>query len=216
MGLKRFTWLAAAAVMFVLIAGTDITAAKLFYNHGQFYLNDGIVGWMIELGLPALLVLLGVAVFAVWLAGRFRGRQIGPVDTKFMLMTFGTMCVGPGLIVNGVFKGFWGRARPYEIIELGGNKLFSPALAISDQCHWDCSFVSGHTAIGFWLLSCALLAPEKYRRRAVAAAVCFGMLLGAARIAQGMHFVSDVAGAALVTVAVVVIAYRMLYGEEKN
>lgn len=33
--------------------------------------------------------------------------------------------VGPGLIVNGVWKEHWGRARPFEVQNFGGERLYS-------------------------------------------------------------------------------------------
>ena len=39
------------------------------------------------------------------------------------------LVVGPGLLVNAVFKDHWGRPRPREIVQFGGQKQFSPTLA---------------------------------------------------------------------------------------
>jgi lipid A 4'-phosphatase len=44
----------------------------------------------------------------------------------FLLFALG---LGPGLLVNGVLKSYWGRARPYDVIQFGGKKEFTPAFA---------------------------------------------------------------------------------------
>ena len=36
------------------------------------------------------------------------------------------LAIGPGVIVNGVFKPFWGRPRPHDTIPFGGERDFLP------------------------------------------------------------------------------------------
>ena len=64
-------------------------------------------------------------------------------------------CFGPGLVVNGVLKAFWGRARPSQILEFGGAAQFTPPVQIADQCARNCSFVSGE-ASGVTMLAIAI------------------------------------------------------------
>ena len=56
------------------------------------------------------------------------------------------------IFINLFFKTFWGRARPNEIVEFGGEKIFSSWYQISDMCTANCSFVSGDAAVGFSLI----------------------------------------------------------------
>lgn len=131
-----------------------------------------------------------------------------------MLLTTGSMLLGPILIVNGIFKTFWGRARPYQIIEFGGNKNFTSPMVISNQCDWDCSFMSGHTAVIFWSLALALLLPHRYRKRGISAVIILGIATGIARIAQGSHFVSDVFFSATITYALILWLHFKLFPEQ--
>ena len=63
----------------------------------------------------------------------------------------------------------------------------------SDQCARNCSFPAGDPAIGFYLVSAALLAGSApARRNGVIAAIAAGAVLGVVRVAQGGHFLSDV------------------------
>jgi lipid A 4'-phosphatase len=80
----------------------------------------------------------------------------------------------------------------------------------SDQCDDNCSFPSGHAALGFWAIAFALLAPPRRRKLAVAAAVGFGALIGAVRIAQGAHFLSDVIASGLLVGVVCRLMYYWL------
>ena len=56
------------------------------------------------------------------------------------------------IIVNVLLKGFWGRARPNDILELGGEENFSAWFQYSDACSTNCSFVSGDASVGFSLI----------------------------------------------------------------
>jgi lipid A 4'-phosphatase len=81
---------------------------------------------------------------------------------------------------------------------------------VSDQCDDNCSFPSGHAALGFWTLSLALLAPRRHRRSAVGAALAFGLFMGVVRIAQGGHFLSDVAYSGLIVTGLTMGLYRLV------
>ncbi|MFZ5466979.1 MAG: phosphatase PAP2 family protein [Pseudomonadota bacterium] len=120
----------------------------------------------------------------VGIRGRWPRRGIG----AFLLLS---LLLGPGLMVNGVLKEHWGRARPHQVVDFGGQKPFTPALQPADNCASNCSFVSGHSAIGFWWLALGLAWPA-WRWRALLLGVGLGGMLGLARIMQGGHFTSDV------------------------
>ncbi len=113
-----------------------------------------------------------------------------------------SLIIGPGLLVNTLFKDNWGRARPHQILEFGGSAHFTPAAVLADQCTRNCSFPSGHGALAFWLMAVALVVPARWRVLAMTIAVIIGFLVGAMRIAQGGHFLSDVVAAALIVVLV--------------
>ena len=92
-------------------------------------------------------------------------------------------------------KNFWGRARPGDVLELGGRDDFSPWYQISDACTSNCSFVSGDAAVGFSLIVLYFVSNNlKY----VYLSIIFGFLLGLVRIAEGGHFLSDVIFSAII------------------
>lgn len=116
--------------------------------------------------------------------------------------------LGPGLLVNLVLKEHWGRARPFQVKEFGGDHLFTPALMATDQCAHNCSFVGGE-ASSFAVLFFALFfmfrdrlpRPRFWTVLAPALLVAvFGSLL---RVAFGHHFLSDIVFAWAMMFAVV-------------
>ena len=130
------------------------------------------------------------------------------------------LCVPPGILhflqIDGVITNMRALA---EIIGSGFSlDNVEKALAIvevvlqrSDQCASNCSFSSGHGALGFWPVALALLAPPRRRPAVIAAALAFGTAVGVMRIAQGGHFLSDVVFSALLTISVAeVLARRLL------
>lgn len=194
-----------------LFKQADIQISRYFFENGNFRWENNFFADLMDKGIPEVLVGIALLIFVVWLYGKLSCKTCFGIDTKVMFLTSGTMFLGPILIVNGIFKSFWGRARPYDVIEFGGEKRFTPPLAISDQCQWDCSFMSGHTAVAFWTLSLALLAPRKYRSLAVSAVLIFGTAMAVIRIGQGAHFFSDVLFSGLINISIVLWVYNRLF-----
>jgi membrane-associated phospholipid phosphatase len=121
------------------------------------------------------------------------------------------LVIGPGILTNTVLKDNWGRARPHQISEFGGTRSFTPAPLPADQCVKNCSFVSGHAALGFSLVAFALLLPAGRRRdQVIGAALALGAVIGLGRIVAGHHFLSDVVDAGLLVVATSWLLHRWL------
>lgn len=117
--------------------------------------------------------------------------------------------LGPGVVVNLVFKDQWQRARPYQVEHLGGTQKFSRAGVMTDQCDNNCSFVSGHVACGAFFVSLGLV----HRRRRYAWAtggVVAGLTIGFARMAAVDHWFSDVLWAFPITLGTSWLVWRGL------
>lgn len=100
------------------------------------------------------------------------------------------LIIGPGLLVNIVLKdNSFGRPRPKQIETYGGELDYSAPFVYSGECRKNCSFTSGHAAIGFLLIA---LAWTTRRRVYFVGGILLGSLLGLMRIAQGAHFPSDI------------------------
>lgn len=117
-----------------------------------------------------------------------------------------TMALGLGLVVDVGLKDHWGRPRPLDTQDFGGREAFRPALWPGGPCRNNCAFVSGHAATGALLLALASVGPARCRRRWWWAGLGASALIGAGRVLQGGHYVSDVVFAFLVIWAVCLAA----------
>ena len=137
---------------------------------------------------PTVFRTLAVASLVLWLLVR---RSKNYCHWALPVAFFGlSLLLGPGIVANGL-KEITLRARPFHVLEFGGDKQFAPALRISNQCKDNCAFVSGHAADGFFLVGLMLLSR---RRRAwwVAIGIASGLAIGFARVSVGAHWLSDV------------------------
>lgn len=117
-----------------------------------------------------------------------------------MLRATGFFVLGPGLIVNGALKNGWGRARPADIAEFGGDGAFTQAFHMVGTCTRNCSFVSGEAALA---MAVALVLWQVAGRaglagpRLAATLAVFVTVTSLMRVATGRHFLSDVIFACL-------------------
>ena len=84
-----------------------------------------------------------------------------------------------------MLKKFWGRARPNDILELGGKDNFSAWFQYSDACSANCSFVSGDASVGFSLIVLYLITKNKLF---FWLSLLSGIILGTVRISEGGIF----------------------------
>lgn len=97
--------------------------------------------------------------------------------------------IGPGLVVNLVFKDHWGRARPVHITEFGGQYNYTPPLKIGNTP--DKAFPCGHCAVGFMFFALYFLS-RKHKRYYLALTLAISFALALARLSAGGHFLSDI------------------------
>jgi membrane-associated PAP2 superfamily phosphatase len=186
--------------MLLLVLGTvtelDLWLAAWFYRpglpHAWFLAEAPPWGWLYRYGgVPALVMLagallglLGSLVWRVWIPYR-----------RCCLFLVLVVALGPGLLVNGIFKPGWGRPRPRQIEQFGGPHLYRPWWRPGGPGAGE-SFPSGHASIGYALVAGATLVPCRRRvwpyNLALAGTLGYGTLMGLARVIQGGHFASDV------------------------
>lgn len=134
----------------------------------------------------------------------------------FLLLS---LAVGPGLIVNGVFKNLWGRPRPVDTLQFGGTQEFrritNPgAGGAPERGGAGRSFPSGHAAAAFWSTSLFFVARYLWPQRALLTlglTLGLGLLVGTGRVLAGRHFPSDVLWAGVIVFSISgLIAYLWL------
>ena len=209
------------ALIPTLWTGIDLTAAGIFAGPHRA-LNAGPWPWVVWINaqIPTVFRFIVLAAFASWLftsVTSFGNRW--RMQLAFIALA-GTL--GPGAVVNHVFKDNWQRARPYQVAEFGGPQVFTRAGVITDQCTNNCSFVSGHVACGFFFASLMLI--HRQRRVAWAAAgIAAGLVIGFARMADVAHWLSDVLWACPITLLcswlvwkLLLLLYRPLAGSDQG
>ena len=186
--------LAALGALLVAVPQIDLAIAAQFHDpFDGFYLRENPlvravfhgVPWITRTVVVSLLLFL-LAAWTIWRRRAFFSRY-----RRAALYLLLVMVIGPGLLVNSVFKEHWGRARPSQIEAFGGDKQFTRAAIPADQCEKNCSFVSGHASVGFFFLAFAFVWPRR-RILWLATGSALGLGIGLVRIVQGGHFFSDV------------------------
>src|SRR5262249_2448713 len=89
-----------------------------------------------------------------------------------------TMILAPGLMANVILKDHWGRPRPIDITQFGGNEHFVAWWDPRGDCRTNCAFVSGGVAGAFLTIAPAALAPPPLRTFCYGPALCLGTALG--------------------------------------
>ncbi|MGH6994071.1 MAG: phosphatase PAP2 family protein [Stellaceae bacterium] len=197
-----------AATMGILIGwpAIDLATSHAFYTPGSGFSHSTILG-AIHADLRYFVIAIVVLAIAMLVAWQRRRRA-----ALYLLLA---LALGPGLVVNTVFKDHWGRARPTQIVEFGGTQKFTPVFVPADQCATNCSFPAGDPAVGFFLISAALLVPGLTTRRwAIAGAIAVGAALGVMRIAQGGHFLSDVVASGFLVTGLSWLLYRAVVAHD--
>ena len=93
------------------------------------------------------------------------------------------------LFVNVLLKNSWGRVRPNDILQFGGNEVFTPWFKFGEACSSNCSFVSGDSSVGFMLIVFYFITKKNIY---CYLSLVFGISLGLIRIIAGGHFLSDI------------------------
>ncbi|MBN1350105.1 phosphatase PAP2 family protein [candidate division KSB1 bacterium] len=217
--------------VFVLIAGTivfranggalDIAITNFFYNAdlmpgNRFFLarlqpwdwfkkNDSTFAIVLIFPLAFMLV-LGL------IRSSFRGL------VRYASFGLSSVLIGPGLVVNVLFKGFWGRPRPSQTLifadsltpdELPFYKVWQPAFLDGlDKASFPCGHAS--IVIAYIVIAYIFINPQISSRLfgefrpwklklfiglkyfGLVLAFAGGFVMGLTRIVQGAHFASDV------------------------
>nr|WP_246624864.1 phosphatase PAP2 family protein [Oceanobacter mangrovi] len=191
--MKRHLDIVIFALLVLLFVGwpqLDLAVSGWFYDSlaGQWPREDapfyvavyGVFRYIPYLIVPVLLIGTGLTFWRSGLPASQRRVWV------FLLVS---LLAGPGILVHSVFKEGFERPRPKQVQEFGGKSGFTPAFEVSDSCERKCrSFVSGHSAMAFWLMVFAW-----WTRRQVWLwlGIGLGALVSYVRIAQGGHFLSD-------------------------
>jgi membrane-associated PAP2 superfamily phosphatase len=196
--IKRF-WIETLLLVFFLVAttaliavsGADLAISSRFWIGGKWPVGDQLF-WQLLYKLDRIpsifLGTVGLIVFALSYlrCNCVRWRKPGAYLVLLLIL-------GPGLLVNSVFKEQWGRPRPREVVEFSGNKQFLHPWQKGESGKGR-SFPSGHSSAAFYMAAPYLIYRRTNRKRAccwLTGGILFGIIMSIARITQGAHFLSD-------------------------
>lgn len=212
-------WLTFAVVVIALtvpfwVSDLDIQAAGIFYHpeHAKnFWPEEDLGIWkFFYRAIPILvnILLLGSLAVLALSGSRPDGKRI----RRMALFVFFSIIVGPGLVVNGIFKDHYGRPRPRQIEQFQGHLVYQPPGLPGAEGK---SFPCGHCSVGFIVAVFYFL--NRRRRPWLAAgillaAIGFGVVVGVGRMAAGGHFLSDILWSGFLSYAVCALLYYPLVG----
>lgn len=188
--------LAVGTAVFLINPQLDLVIAR------KFYLAGAVDRWHLGVEQPwAFLysfsafpaIVVSALAFCILVLGIGRPRLSRHRKTTTYLLS--VLVLGPGLIVNGLMKEYWGRPRPNNLTEFGSDQAFEGLLRLDPETAGK-SFGCGHATMGFFFLALAFILLAAGRRKAgwfvFLGALVYGSLIGAARVIQGSHWTSDV------------------------
>lgn len=172
------------ATVFFSFPNIDLWVSDRFYVDDHFFLRENtfIQGLYLIFAKIHIPLLLGLTFGLIVTKTKTVRKQL-----RYLLFV---LLIAPGLIVNIALKdNSLGRARPVHVTEFGGDAQYSKAFVYSGQCHHNCSFTSGHAALGFFFISMGWV----FRcRKIFTLGMTIGVVVSLGRVVQGGHFLSDV------------------------
>ena len=177
-------------LFFYLFPNYDITFSNFFFTNNLFISEKYEVIKDLRSFLKNSMVIFPVTILLLLVIHQFlKAKYNIKQRVKYALIGFiiGPI-IGSGLIANFFFKDNWGRARPIQILEFGGDKSFTPAFVKTDQCEKNCSWISGESSAAFSFIvgSLILKNPIYFYVNLI-----IGILVSFCRVSMGGHFLSD-------------------------
>src|SRR6266487_2270960 len=136
---------AAVGLIFGIRPDLDLKLAALFFDpeRGGFwraydpaYLRARDVAvWLTTLvAMPAVVALVVKFI---------RTRRPLIIPGRAIVLMLVTLALAPGVVANLVLKEHWGRPRPIDVTEFGGDEHFRPWWDPRGDCPKNCAFVAG-------------------------------------------------------------------------
>ena len=188
------------SIFFTVSPTLDLFISNLFYyGDSQFFIQSFNLLSIIfrDIFLPFLLIyILVIPVFGLFFKIDFIFFNYKFSIKEIALIWF-SQILTILIFINLGLKNFWGRARPGDILEFGGESVFTSWYQLSNACKSNCSFVSGDASVGFSIIILYLITKNVLF---FYLSLASGILLGFIRIMAGGHFLSDVLFAGIFTI----------------
>ena len=201
----------ACSALFWAFPAIDLAASDAFYRAGAgFPLSQDplLIAFRKSSDLVLALLFTGLLARLVWRVARQGFKALAGARRSVFLIA--ALAIGPGLVVNGVFKSWWGRPRPVAVDMFGGEAPYQTVWRISDWCQSNCSFVSGEASSAAWLVAATVLIPARLRPVLAPPVVLYALLLSLNRLAFGGPFLSDIVLSWAISGLVFTVLYRVM------
>lgn len=214
---RKIVVIAILALFVIASPRLDQFVAVLPYNNitHQFY-GENALWCQIIYRLVPIITTTCLIIPAVFLFMSRNNKLMFTRAKYFALVIYASIWIGPGIIVNNVFKDHWGRARPYQVLRDG--RTFTPFWQPNFAHPTDNSFPSGHASVGFFM-GVPLLAIRR-RKSGIVLSLIGGTVIGLVRILEGGHYLSDVVFAGimvyLVTAMVMWLSSYVFKNDKRN
>ncbi len=204
-----FLFLFFSSIFITTASSLDLYVSSLFYyGNSQFALQSfNILSVLLrDIFLPLILIY----ILALPILGRF--VKLDKIffgynfSVKEICLLWISQIVCVLIFVNLILKNFWGRARPNDVLELGGKETFTSWFEITSSCESNCSFVSGDASVGFSIVLLYLISKKLVF---LYISIVAGFMLGLVRIMAGGHFLSDIFFAGIFIVSLNVIIFEI-------
>jgi len=204
---------ATVGLVFAIWPQLDLDIAALFFDahHGGFWRSYDPV-YLFARDASTWLIALVAAPAGLAIAMKLvRPQRRLLIPGRAIVLMLLSLALAPGVLANLVLKEHWGRPRPIDVAQFGGDEHFLPWWDPRGDCAKNCSFIAGEPTGAFWTMAPAALAPPHWRAAAYAAALGFGCAVGLLRMAAGAHFFTDVVFAGVVAFLVIWLLHGWLY-----
>jgi len=181
-----------AVTSIFIVRDLDISVEKKFFSRETGWFLDQKQPWKFlhQYGtIPGVLLTLGALAGLIFCMAKSRYRSY----RKYFLLLVLTAVIGAGFTVNIVMKPYWGRPRPRQTTEFGGQWAYRHPHQIGTPGKGQ-SFPCGHCTMGFLFVTLFFFR-ERSRFLSTAGGsfgLVYGFLIGAGRMVQGAHFATDV------------------------
>ncbi len=183
--------------LFSIFPALDIKIAKFFFLDGVFLSEKYEIIKFLRIFFKNVMILIPVIsiVYLVFIHINDRQNIItrrGYKKLRNILVSLGFIIgpiIGCGIIANLYFKDTWGRARPINIEEFGGTKIYTAPFIKSDQCDKNCSWIGGESAAAFSFLVGVIILKKPVKL--IYINILFGLIVSLLRMLMGGHFLSD-------------------------
>ena len=186
--------LASCVLLFLAWPDLDLLVTRYFFDplNQEFPANAlPWVKWVYD-DTPVINQWLGLLMLVALMLYLVRPGLFSLSVRRSMISWLLTVCLGLGLVIDWGLKDHFGRPHPYQTHVFTGDQDFVPAFYYRPLCELNCSFVSGHAAGGFVWMAWGMWGARRRRQTWLLVGIAAGGVIGAARIMQGGHFLSDV------------------------